>query len=78
MFLFGRIAAVIIAVVAVVIAVSAGGNRRVDGTYVLQWGTEGSGDGQFQYLYAVAVDGSGNIYVADDGNNRIQKFAPER
>lgn len=77
MFLFGGIAAVIIAVVAVVIAVSAGGNRGVGATLVLQWGTEGSGDRQARYPYAVAVDGSGNIYVADDGNNRIQKFAPE-
>ena len=43
-------------------------------TYVLQWGTEGYRDGQFQFPEGVAVDGSGNVYVAD-ANHRIQKFA---
>src|SRR5207244_1331791 len=32
------------------------------------------GDGQFNFPYGVATDGSGNVYVADDGNHRIQKF----
>ena len=46
-------------------------------TYVftLKWGTQGSGDGQFSYPSGVAVDGSGNVYVADLGNHRIQKFS---
>ena len=34
----------------------------------------GSGDGQFNYPYGVAVDSSGNVYVADTDNHRIQKF----
>ncbi len=29
---------------------------------------------RFYYPYAVAVDGSGNLYVADDGNNTIRKI----
>ena len=45
-------------------------------TYVLQWGTEGSGDGQFSWPAGVAVDGSGNVYVSDTLNHRIQKFSP--
>jgi len=55
------------------------GNHRVQkftdtGTYLTQWGTPGSGDGQFQYPYSVATDAAGDVYVADVGNNRIQKF----
>ncbi len=43
-------------------------------TFELKWGTEGSGDGQFSAPGGVAVDSSGNVYVADILNNRIQKF----
>ena len=43
-------------------------------SYVLQWGSLGSGNGQFNDPAGVAVDASGNVYVADTGNNRIQKF----
>jgi DNA-binding beta-propeller fold protein YncE len=32
-------------------------------------------DGQFMTPTGVATDGSGNVYVADTNNNRIQKFA---
>ena len=38
------------------------------------WGTYGSGNGQFDYPQAVAVDGDGNVYVADTYNYRVQKF----
>ena len=37
-------------------------------------GTEGQGAGQFNHPYFAAVDDSGNVYVADYDNNRIQKF----
>ena len=42
--------------------------------FVIEWGTNGNGDGQFIYPTGVAVDSSGNVYVADTGNHRIQKF----
>src|SRR4030042_1741132 len=42
--------------------------------FVTKWGSPGSGDGQFNYPAGVAVDSSGNVYVADLGNHRIQKF----
>ena len=45
-----------------------------DGTFVKQWGSSGSGDGQFNAPYGIAVDGSGFVYVADTFNNRVQKF----
>jgi hypothetical protein len=42
--------------------------------YIMQWGTYGTGDGQFSGAIGVAVDGSGSVYVVDSGNDRIQKF----
>jgi sugar lactone lactonase YvrE len=39
------------------------------------WGGYGSGSGQFFYPWGMAFDASGNLYVADQGNNRIQKFS---
>ena len=48
-----------------------------DGTYLTQWGSGGSGDGQFQWPRGIAVDGSGHVYVADTYNNRVQKFTSE-
>lgn len=38
------------------------------------WGRAGSGDGEFKSSRHLTVDKDGNIYVADTGNNRIQKF----
>jgi len=45
-----------------------------EGQFVRTWGTSGSGNGEFSQPYAVDVDGSGNVYVVDNGNARIQKF----
>jgi len=42
--------------------------------FVTKWGTKGGGNGQFRYPRGIAVDSSGNVYVADTGNHRIQKF----
>ncbi|WP_440950736.1 PKD domain-containing protein [Methanosphaerula subterraneus] len=61
-------------------------NNRVQkfdasGTFITTWGNDGSasrlGDGQFGNPQGVAVDSAGNVYVTDNGNNRVQKFAPE-
>jgi DNA-binding beta-propeller fold protein YncE len=40
-------------------------------------GGSGRGGGQFDKPRGVAVDMTGNLYVADFGNSRIQKFSPE-
>jgi sugar lactone lactonase YvrE len=45
-----------------------------DGTYLTQWGSPGSGDGEFVELGGVAVDAVGYVYVTDVHNHRIQKF----
>ncbi len=42
--------------------------------YVTQWGTSGSGNGEFSNPGDIAVDAANNIYVADQANSRIQKF----
>ena len=44
------------------------------GTKISEFGSPGTADGEFQSPRDVAVDGAGNIYVADAENNRIQKF----
>ncbi len=55
-------------------------NNRVQkftssGVYVSQFGSYGSGDGQFKAPIAAIVDSSNSIYVVDSGNDRIQKFS---
>ncbi len=46
--------------------------------YSYSWGEEGSGAGQFSFNYSgwdIAQDQStGDIYMADSGNHRVQKF----
>ena len=42
--------------------------------FVIKWGVNGSGEGQFNQPSGIAVDNSGYVYVADSGNHRIQKF----
>ncbi|NWF95240.1 MAG: hypothetical protein HXY34_03775 [Candidatus Thorarchaeota archaeon] len=56
------------------------GNNRVQyftssGTYTGQWGSRGTGNGQFIDPWGIAFDSSSNLYVADTQNNRIQVFS---
>lgn len=43
---------------------------------VARIGEPGDGPGQFQQPRGVAFDKQGNLYVADTGNHRVQKFDP--
>ena len=51
-------------------------NHRVqvfdsNGRFQRKWGSEGSGNGQFDRPRYVAVDGAWNVYVSDSGNHRV-------
>lgn len=48
-----------------------------NGTLLLEVGTAGSGNGQFDGIKGIAVDSAGNIYVGDMNNHRVQKFDPD-
>lgn len=44
--------------------------------YQRDWGQDGTGAGDFKYPFNVAVDGLGNVYVAESDNGRVQVFDP--
>ena len=49
----------------------------VAGHYIQDIGSEGRGDGQFQYPRGVSIDMYNNLVVVDEGNHRMQIFTPE-
>ncbi len=58
------------------------GNARVvkytaDGQYTLEWGSRGTGPGEFGLPHNVVVDAEGRVYVTDRDNRRVQVFTPE-
>lgn len=44
------------------------------GSYIKEWGGEGSANNQFNYPTRVAVDSKGYLHVADSVNNRVVKY----
>jgi sugar lactone lactonase YvrE len=58
------------------------GNSRVakydrNGKWIKNWGSRGSGQGQFNIVHGIAIDAQGNVYVGDEGNKRVQVFDAE-
>jgi DNA-binding beta-propeller fold protein YncE len=47
---------------------------RADGKRVREWGSAGTGPGQFHLPHSIVIDDGGIIYVADRENGRIQRF----
>ena len=45
--------------------------------FVQTWGSEGTGTGEFKDPVGIAIGSSGDVYVTDTGNNRIQRFRPD-
>ncbi|MFH1219933.1 MAG: hypothetical protein V1694_05720 [Candidatus Eisenbacteria bacterium] len=45
--------------------------------FLRKWGSPGSGNGEMNTPMGVTVDASGNVFVADKNNDRIQKFTPD-
>ena len=55
------------------------GNARIvkfsgDGDYLLEWGSRGTGPGEFGLPHNLVTDSRGRIYVTDRDNQRIQVF----
>ena len=50
-------------------------NDSESGTFLTKWGSYGHADGLFDSPVDVAADRTGNVYVADVGNHRVQKFS---
>jgi hypothetical protein len=48
-----------------------------DGEYVMEFGSVGTGPGQFDLIHGIAVDRNGRIYVSDRMNQRIQVFTED-
>jgi YD repeat-containing protein len=57
------------------------GNNRVqeltpNGVYVAQFGTAGSSNGQLDFSEGSATNSSGDVYVVDDLNHRVERWVP--
>ena len=46
----------------------------LEGEFVREFGTAGTGAGELSYPYDIAIAPGGEMYVAEYGNHRIQKF----
>jgi tripartite motif-containing protein 71 len=57
------------------------GNERIEkfspaGQPLAHWGEPGTGPGQFNKPFCLALNSKGDVFVVDSGNNRVQEFSP--
>lgn len=77
---FNRPASVIVAENGdIFVADGEGPNNRIvkyssAGDYLMEWGTTGSGQGEFSTPHDLAMDSQGRLFIGDRGNSRIQIF----
>jgi RHS repeat-associated protein len=74
-----RLGVLLILALAILLALLLAPEVRAEETQLFRsaFGTLGSGTGQLNTAHGVAVDSSGNVWVADTENSRIEKFNPE-
>jgi hypothetical protein len=66
---------VLVIVASLIAALTTAGLASASYQMFIKWGQFGVAEGEFIGPWAVATDLSGNVYVADSQNNRIQKFS---
>ncbi len=42
--------------------------------FIKKWGSNGTGNGQFDSPINIAIDSADNVYITDMWDNRVQKF----
>jgi hypothetical protein len=50
---------------------------ETDGTLITQFGTSGTGNGEFNSPHDLAIDSQDKIFVSDTFNHRVQVFAKQ-
>jgi DNA-binding beta-propeller fold protein YncE len=55
-------------------AAGAPGPGRPPARFLLQWGNQGSGPGEFHFPIGIALDRRGRVFVTDHYNNRVEAF----
>ena len=65
------------AALSLVLLTSGAGAYASDYVFVRDWGSYGTGDGQFRQPESVALDAAGDVYVVESHGDRLQKFTSE-
>jgi DNA-binding beta-propeller fold protein YncE len=60
-----------------ILAQEQGQFKELQYSFVKKWDSQGIENGQFNQPHSIDVDSLGNVYVADSGNSRVQKFTSD-
>lgn len=50
---------------------------NAQGEFLMKWGSQGTGPGQFDLIHGLAIDRTRRVYVSDRSNDRIQIFTED-